>query len=781
MKFGLGQSAPRVEDLRLLRGGGRYTDDINLEGQAHAILLRSPHAHARINSMDTTAARDAPGVLAVYIGVDIAAAGLGDMPCFAAKAVALTRPDGTAMFQPSRPALVRDKVAFVGDYVAFVVAESRAQARDAAELIEIDYESLPVNVDTARAIEAGTPGLWDDCADNICFRMEQGDKATTDAAFESASHVTTLALPMPRVAINPMEPRAAIGAYDRFEDRYTLTSGNQFPHDIRAWLSGEVLGVPESHVRIVSPDMGGSFGLRANIFPEFPLVLLAAKQLDRPVKWTNERSDGILDEQARDMTMQVELALDAGGLFTGLRVRCLANMGAYLSNFGPLPAFGNIGGVAGVYMTPAIHAEITGVFTNTSPTGPYRGAGRPEATSAIEQAIDLAARELGLDRVELRRRNIIPSSAMPYQTPLSYNYDCGEFEANMDRALEMADAGGFEARRAAAKAEGRLLGLGIANAVEQAAGMFDEGGEIRFDRQGNATILMGTHSHGQGHETVFRQLLADKLGLDFESVRYVQGDTDLIAYGHGTGGSRVSGLGGGALLGASVKIIDKGRAIAAHALEAPEQDIEFTEGSFTVAGTDKSLDLKEIAGMAFQPAMLPPGMESGLTGFATFKAPGPTFPNACHVAEIEIDPETGVTKILRYVAVDDVGTVMNPLLLKGQLHGGIVQGAGQILGEQVQWDESGQVLSGSFMDYAMPRADDMVFFEIETNPVPSPRNPLGIKGAGEAGTVGAVACLTSAIIDALAPFGITELEMPATPERVWRAMKDSTYPVTSAK
>ena len=773
MKFGLGQSAPRVEDLRLLRGGGRYTDDINLEGQAHAYLLRSPHAHARIRSIDPSAARAAPSVLAVYTGADIAAAGLGDMPCFAAKAVPLKRPDGSAMFLPSRPALVRDKVAFVGDPVAFVVAESQAQARDAAELIDVDYESLPVNALTARAVEAGAPVLWEGCPDNICFRHVLGDKAATDAAIAGAAHVTRLELPMPRVAINPMEPRAALGSYDRFEDRYTLTSGNQFPHDIRGWLAESVLGVPESRVRIVSPDMGGSFGLRANIFPEFPLVLLAAKQLGRPVKWTNERSDGMLEEQARDMTMGVELALDANGKFTGLRVKCLANMGAYLANFGPLPAFGNIGGVAGVYMTPAIHAEITGVFTNTSPTGPYRGAGRPEATSAIEQAIDLAARELDLDRVELRRRNIIPPSAMPYQTPLTYNYDCGEFEANMDRALEMADSDDFEARRAAAKAQGMLRGLGIANAVEQAAGMFDEGGEIRFDRQGNATILMGTHSHGQGHETVFRQLLADKLGLEFEAMRYVQGDTDLVNYGHGTGGSRVSGLGGGALLGASIKIIDKGRAIAAHALEAPEQDIEFAEGRFTVAGTDRSLGLKEVAAMAFQPAMLPPGMESGLTGFATFKAPGPTFPNATHVAEVEIDPETGVTRILRYVAVDDVGTVMNPLLLKGQLHGGIVQGAGQILGEEIQWDESGQVLSGSFMDYVMPRADDMPFFEIEARGVPSPRNPLGIKGAGEAGTVGAVACLTSAIIDALSPLGITEMDMPATPERVWRAIRAS--------
>ncbi|MDA1100116.1 MAG: xanthine dehydrogenase family protein molybdopterin-binding subunit [Proteobacteria bacterium] len=773
MKFGLGQAAPRVEDPRFLKGGGRYTDDINLAGQAWSCMLRSPHAHARIRSMDVEAARAAPGVLAVFTGTDVAAAGLGGMPCLAAKAVPLKRPDGAPLFLPPRPALVRDKVAFVGDYVAFVVAESRSQAYDAAELIEVDYAPLPLNVRTADAIRDGAPAVWEECPDNICFRLELGDKKAVECAFEAADHITRLELPMARVAINPMEPRAALGAYDPYEERYTLYSGNQFPHDMRNWLSESVLGVAESRLRIVSPDMGGSFGLRANVFPELPLVLWAAKKLNRPVKWTNERSDGILDEQARDMIMAVELALDETGRFLALRVRCLANMGAYLSNFGPLPAFGNLGGVAGVYLTPAIHAEVLGVFTNTSPTGPYRGAGRPEATSTIEQVIDLAARELGIDRIELRRRNIIPPTAMPFQTGLTYNYDCGEFERNMDRALVMADAPGFEARRAKARADGRLRGLGLANAIEQAAGMFDEGGEIRFDRQGHATILMGTHSHGQGHETVFRQLLSDKLGLDFAAMRYVQGDTDLVGYGHGTGGSRVSGLGSGALLGAAEKIIDKGRLIAAHSLEAPEVDIDFVAGRFAVAGTDRSLSLTEIAAIAFEPALLPPGMESGLQGFATFKAPAPTFPNACHVAEVEIDPETGVFRILRYVAVDDVGTVMNPALLKGQLHGGIAQGAGLILGEQVLWDDAGQVITGSFMDYTMPRADDVPSFEIETNPVPSPRNPLGIKGAGEAGTVGAVACLTSAILDALAPLGIRALEMPATPERIWRAIRNA--------
>jgi carbon-monoxide dehydrogenase large subunit len=771
MKFGIGQSAPREEDKRFLQGGGRYTDDINLHGQAWSYLLRSPYAHARINSIDTKAARVAPGVLAVFTGEDIVNAGLGGMPCFAAKVVPLTRPDGDPMFQPHRPALVRDKVAFVGDYVAFVVAETRDQARDAAELIEVDYQPIAVNTDTRTALADDAPAVWQDCSDNICFSIEFGNKADTDKVFAGADHITRIELPMPRVAINAMEPRAALGEYDAFEDRYTLYSGNQFPHDIRSWLAEAVLGVPEAQVRIISPDMGGSFGLRASIFPEMPLVLLAARRLGRPVKWLNERSDGILDEQARDFAMEAELAMDTEGRFLGLRVDVAANMGAYLSNFGPLPSFGNIGGVAGVYTTAAMHARVTGVFTNTSPTGPYRGAGRPEATSLIEQIIDRAARETGIDRVELRRRNIIPPTAMPYQTPLTYNYDCGEFEQNMDRALEMADAAGFESRRTESAAAGRLRGLGIANAIEQSAGLFDEGGEIRFDRQGNATVLMGTHSHGQGHETVFKQLISERLGLDFEAIRYVQGDTDLVGYGHGTGGSRVSGLGSAALMGAAEKIIDKGRLIASHTLEAAAQDIEFEAGQFIVAGTDRSLNIREVAAIAFETALMPAGMDSGLTGFSTFKAPAPTFPNACHVVEIEIEPDTGACRILRYVAVDDVGTVLNPLLLKGQLHGGIVQGAGMVRGEEIRWDEEGQVLSGSFMDYVMPRAHEFPFFEIETNSVPSPRNPLGVKGAGEAGTVGALACLTSALLDALAPLGINDLPMPASPERLWRTIR----------
>ena len=768
MRFALGQSAPRTEDLRLLRGGGRYTDDINLPGQAASFMLRSPVAHARIRSIDTSAAAAAPGVLAVYTGADVTA--LGGTPCFAPKLVPLTRPDGSPLYEPKRPMLAEDKVAFAGDYVAFVVAETRAQAKDAAELIEVDYEDLPPVVEISDALTPDGPVLWDDCPKNICFTLEQGDRAATDAAFAAADHVSSVEIPFARVAINPMEPRAAVGEYNPFEDRYTLHAGNQFPHDIRSWLAGGVLNVPESKLRIVSPDMGGSFGLRSTCFPELGLTVWAAKQLGLPVKWVNERSEGILEEHARDFTATVELALDRDGTFLGLRMKKQASVGAYLSNFGPLPAFGNLGGVAGVYRTPAIYVDVTGVFTNSAPTNPYRGAGRPEATFAVERVIDQAALEMGIDKVELRRRNIIAPDAFPYQTPLSYNYDSGEFERNMDRALEMADAAGFDARREAAKSAGKLRGLGIANAIEQAAGMFDEGGEIRIDQQGYVTILMGTHSHGQGHETVFKQLVSEKFDIDFERIRYVQGDTDMVAYGHGTGGSRVSGLGGAALTGAADKIIEKGKRIAAHNLEAAEADIEFSQGRFAIAGTDRGLDLTEIAALAFNHAMLPPGMESGLNGFDTFKSPGPTFPNACHVSEVEIDPDTGVIRVLRYVAVDDVGTVMNPLLLKGQLHGGIVQGIAQITGEQVVMDGTGQVMTGSFMDYQMPRADEFPELEIETHAVPSPRNPLGIKGAGEAGTVGAVACLASAVLDALASAGVSDVAFPATPEVVWRAL-----------
>ncbi len=771
----MGQPVPRVEDARLLTGGGRFTDDINLWRQAYAQILHSPYASARIASIDVAGARAAPGVIGVFTGADLAADGLGDLPCLLPFLLPMKRPDGAPMYVPPRPAMVRDRVRFVGDFVALVVAETDAQAKDALEHIAVDYEELPVVTGGVDALEDGAVSVWDECPDNICLLHNVGDKEAVEAGFAKADHVTSLTVPISRIAMNPMEPRAALGAYDPSEDRYTLYSGTQNPHDIRRFLAVNVLGVAETSLRVVSPDMGGAFGMRSNTFPEMALVLWAAKKVGRPVKWTGERGETFLtDDHGRDCVMNVELALDKDGIFLALRTRNIANYGAYLSFFGPFPSFGNLGSIAGVYRTPAICAEVHGVFTNTPPIGPYRGAGRPEAALAMEQIIDLAAREMGIDRIELRRRNIIPPDALPFQTGLVFKYDCGEFERNMDRAMEIGDYAGFAARRLESEAAGRLRGIGVANAIEQSAGLFDELAEIRFTPNGDVTVMMGTHSHGQGHETVFRQLLADKLGLECEQIRYVQGDTDQVAHGHGTFGSRTSGLGGAALARAADVLIAKGTLIAAHQMEAAAADVAFADGAFAIAGTDRSIGLGEVARLAFMPAQLPPDLESGFWATSTFAPSGPTFPNGCHVCEVEIDPETGLVEVTRYSVVDDVGTVMNPMLLKGQLHGGIVQGLGQILLENLVLDpESGQLVTGSFMDYAMPRAGDVPFMEIETNEIPTATNPLGIKGAGEAGCVGAMPCVMNAVIDALAPLGIREFEMPASPERVWRAIHEA--------
>ena len=775
MKFGMGQGVPRVEDPRLLRGRGRYTDDINLPGQAHGAILYSPHAAARIRSIDTSEALAMPGVIAVLTGADAAADGLGLLPCLVKQMLPLFRPDGSPMFDPGRPVLAADHVRFVGDYVAFVIAESLAQARDAVEQIDVDYEERDAVTATGTAQAGGAPAVWDECPDNVCFQQRMGDFETVDAVFAKADHVVRHAIPVTRIAQNPMEPRAALGSYDDGDGRYTLHSGTQNPHDVRRALAQEVFGVPETAIRVVSPDMGGGFGLRGGIAPEMALVLWAAKRVGRPVKWTGDRSAAFLtDDHGRDALMSVELALDKDGTFLALKVESIASMGAYLTFFGPFPAFGNIGTVAGVYRTPAIAADITAVYTNMTPIGPYRGAGRPEASLAIELTIDKAARELGIDRVELRRRNIIPPDAMPFQTGLMFVYDCGEFERNMDRALELADRDGFDARRAEAAARGKLRGLGIANAIEQAAGLFEEAADIRFDPSGGVTVVVGTHSHGQGHETVFRQLLADTLGLAPEEIRYVQGDTDQVPHGHGTFGSRSAALAGSALVRASDRLIEKGKQIAAHKLEAAADDMVFEAGVFSIAGTDRSMRLQDVARASFAAKDLPEGMDTGLAGGATFVHPAPTFPNGCHVSEVEIDPDTGTIDILRYLLVDDVGTVMNPMLLKGQMHGGVVQGIGQILFEQVVHDpDSGQLMTGSFMDYTMPRADDLSMIEVETHAVPTAVNPLGVKGAGEAGCVGSMPCLMSAILDALGPAGVTDLDMPATPERVWRALQDA--------
>ncbi|HEX7969168.1 MAG TPA: xanthine dehydrogenase family protein molybdopterin-binding subunit, partial [Stellaceae bacterium] len=672
-----------------------------------------------------------------------------------------------------------DRVHHVGQPVVAVVAESIAAAKDAAELVEIDWEMLPSVTDTAAAAAGGAPAVWDEVPDNMCFVHSVGDKAAVDVAFSRATHVVKERFHINRVAVNPLEGRTALGVYDMSDGRYTLYAGLQAPHVMRLELASNIFKLPADRLRLISPDVGGGFGMKGSAYPELALVLWAARKIERPVKWIAERSEAfIADHHARDNVSTVELALDDNGKFLALRVGTIANLGAYLASMGVHVATNNVGGLAGTYTTPCIHVVVTGVFSNTNATCPYRGAGRPEASYCIERIIDIAARQAGIDPVELRRRNMIPAAAMPYKTGLTYTYDSGEFEKTMDMALDLADWKGVEARRAAARARGKLYGAGVASVIEIAGGPADfpleEAIEIRFDATGHATVLAGTHSHGQGHETMYRQFAGHVLGLPPERVRLAYGDTDLVFHGRGTFGSRSASVGGAAFLAAANKIIEKGKLIAGHLLEASALDIEFRDGRFTVAGTDRSIDLVEVAKTAFLSQRLPRGMELGLDAQAVVTPPGPTFPNGFHVCEVEIDPDTGVAEIVRYAVADDVGRVVNPLLLKGQIHGGIAQGAGQALFETMVYDEgSGQLLTGSFMDYCMPRADDLPLFAVVSNEVPARTNPLGIKGAGEAGTVGALPAVMNAVNDALASLGIRHFDMPATPERLWRAIREA--------
>jgi aerobic carbon-monoxide dehydrogenase large subunit len=774
-EFDLGRAVPRTEDFKLLRGRGRYTDDIVLPRQCHLHVLRSPHAAARIRAMDTRAACAAPGVLLVLTGADAARDGLGTF----ASRVQRKRADGSPNFVPPYRMLALDRVHHVGQPVAAIVAESIAAAKDAAELVEIDWETLPSVTDTAAAAAGGAPAVWDEVPDNVCFIHSVGDQAAVDAAFRRAKHVVKERFCINRVAVNPLEGRTALGVYDASDGRYTLYAGLQSPHVMRLELASNVFKLPANQLHLISPDVGGGFGMKGSAHPELALVLWAAKKLERPVKWIAERSESfVADHHARDNVSTVELALDGDGKFLALRVATVANLGAYLASMGVHVATNNLGGLAGTYTTPAIHVTVTGVFSNTNPTCPYRGAGRPEASYCIERTIDIAARQTGIDPIALRRRNMIPPTAMPYKTGLTFTYDSGEFEKTMDMALERADRAGLATRREAARAGGKLYGAGVASVIEMAGGPaeipLEEAIEIRFDATGNATVLAGTHSHGQGHETMYRQFAGHILGLAPERMRLVYGDTDLVFHGRGTFGSRSASAGGAAFLGAAGKIIEKGKLIAGHLLEASALDIEFTDGRFSVAGTDRSIDLIEVAKASFLAARMPRGMELGLDARAVVTPPGPTFPNGCHVCEVEIDPDTGIARLVHYTVVDDVGRVVNPLMLKGQIHGGIAQGAGQALLENMVYDpKSGQLLTGSFMDYGLPRADDLPVFEVASNEVPSKNNPLGIKGAGEAGTVGALSAVMNAVNDALAPLGIRHFDMPATPERLWRAIRDA--------
>ena len=766
-EFAIGQGVSRFEDPRLLRGGGRYTDDIKLPGMAHGVVLRSPHAHAKIKTIDTRKAKAASGVLAVLTSDDIKAAGYSDLPAHAG----LTRRDGSPMYRPRYPILAEERVRWVGDCVAFVVAETVAQAMDAAELIKVNYEPLPAITSTAEATQPDAPRVWDDCPDNIGFTALFGDKAAVDAGFAKAVHVARHRFVINRVTAASMEPRGAVGDYNAPDRHYTLYTPMQRPHVARSQLS-KLINVPEPRLRLVTGDTGGSFGMKSPIFNELPLVLLASKLTGRPVKWISTRTEAFLsDAQGRDHVTEAELALDKDGIFLAMRVKIVAAIGAYMQH--SMPAFMmNAGSLAGVYRTPAIHADISGIFTNTNPVRPYRGNGRPEMAFVIERMVDLAAAEMRIDPAELRRRNYIPADAMPFKTGLTFTYDSGAFEKNMDLALELAEVKTLESRKADARKRGKLLGFGISNTIERAAAPGLEGAEVRFDRSGTVTLFSGSNNQGQGHETVFKQLVCDRLGLDPNDANYVQGDTDEVFFGEGTGGSRSATMAGSAFHNATEKVIGKARVIAAHMLQVDGSDLKFEDGVFSTPKTNRTLSIKEIARDSLDPAKLPKGMEPGLSATAIYSAPVNNYPNGCHICEVEIDRETGKTDIVRYSVVDDVGTMLNPMLLHGQIHGGVAQGAGQALMEDIHFDAEGQLVTASFQDYAMPRAHDFCAMAVESNPVPTKTNPLGVKGAGEAGCVGALSAVTNAVVDALSEFGVRHMEMPATPERVWRAMQN---------
>ena len=771
-QFGIGQPIRRVEDRRFLTGSGRYLDDIVRPRQAHATILRSSHAHAGIRTIDASAALSAPGVVAVLTGEDLTRDGIGTIPCVSA----VTNRDGSPMTMPPWPALVRDRVRHVGDAVALVIAETAAQARDAAELIQIDYETLPAVVETGKALGPGQPSVWDEHPGNLCFDWEIGDRAAVERAAASARHRVSLTLINNRVVANSIEPRGALGEYDPGEDSYTLWSSTQGSHFLRNLLAEHVFRIPENRIRVVTQDVGGGFGMKLFLYPEHVLVLWAAKKIGRPVKWVADRSEAFVsDTQGRDNVTRLDLALDGNFRFLALSVELTANMGAYLSNFAPeIPTAS--GGVmySGVYAFPAIHVAVRGVYTNTVPVDAYRGAGRPEAAYAIERLIDCAARRLGIDADELRRRNFIRPEVMPHTTPLGLTYDSGDFARNLDDALAAADAPGFAARREEARTRSRYRGLGHAVYIEQSGFPPDEFAEARFDPSGTLTLLMGTQSSGQGHQTAYAQLAAEKLGLPLDKIRVLQGDTAVIGFGRGTGGSRSLPVGGAALVHAADKLIDKGKKIAAHMLEVAEADIGFADGIFTIAGTDRSVTIDAVARAAFNPGELPPGLEPGFAESGHFTPPAPTFPNGCHVCEVEIEPETGLIEIVRYLVVDDFGTVINPLLLAGQVHGGIAQGVGQAMLERTVYDpESGQLLTGNLTDYAVPHADTLPRIEFSYNIVPCRTNPLGVKGAGEAGAIGAPPALVNAVVDAVAELGIDHLDMPLTPQRLWRALRNA--------
>jgi carbon-monoxide dehydrogenase large subunit len=770
-KFGIGQAVRRVEDQRFLLGRGRYVDDITLPGMCHGVTVLSPHAHARIKRIDVSKAKTAPGVLCVLTGADAAA---DKLESFTAHLMPedFGAPKGHRTFQP---VLNAEKVRFVGDRVAFVVAETQAQARDAAELIEIDYEPLPALVDLEDAAKDGALKVWEDCPlGNVGFRLMFGNKEATDAAFAQAKHIVKLRVPTNRISPVAMEPRVAIGDYNPAEDFFTLYTASQNPHGVREEMA-HIFHMPENRVRVVSPDVGGGFGLKGGPFPDDALVLWAARRVSRPVKWLATRSESMLtDHCGREMVYYGELALDEHGKILALRARLLFQLGAYFVGAGLAAGAMSIRFIPEAYDFQTMHLMSQGLFTNTSQSGPYRGAGRPEAAYFMERLIEHAARQIGIDPAEIRRRNLIPPNKLPYATPTLWNYDSGEFQRLLDKCIELSDWKGFAARKKASEKNGKLRGRAVSYYIEF-GGIFNDRMDLRFNPDGTLTILAGTHSHGQGHATVFAQLANEWLGVPFESIRHVQGDTAEVGMGRGTYGARSAVVGGSALKGASDAIIAKGKMLAAAMMEADAADIEFKDGQYRVVGTDKAIAITDVAKAAYAPmGPLTNKFGVGLEASGSFSPEPPSHPNGCHVCELEVDPDTGEVRIDRYFVVDDLGRILNPMIVRGQIQGGVVQGIGQALIEHQVYDrQSGQLLSGSFMDYGMPRADMLPNVEAELEEVPCKTNPLGVKGIGESGTIGAPPTVINAIIDALAPLGVAAIDMPATPLRVWETIQQA--------
>jgi len=779
----IGQSIRRKEDQRFLTGAGQYTDDVNPSGHVHAYFLRSPHAHAKIRGIATAKAKAAPGVVAVFTGADLE--GVNGLPC----GWLITGTDGKPMNEPPHPVLARDKVRYVGDHVALVLAETPNEAKDAAELIEVDYDVLPAVVNCVDALKPGAPQIHSEAPGNKCYTWALGDKAAVDAAFAKAAHVTKLDIVNNRLIPNAIEPRAAVASYNRSDDSYTLYVANQNPHVERLLMTAFVLGLPEHKVRVIAPDVGGGFGSKIYLYAEETAMVWASKRVNRPIKWTAERSESFLsDAHGRDHVTHAELALDKEGKFLAMRVHTTAAMGAYLSTFAScIPTILYATLLAGQYTTPVIYAEVTAAFTNTAPVDAYRGAGRPEATYVVERLVHQAGVDLGLPQDEIRRRNFIRK--FPYQTPVALTYDTGNYDATLDEAKKIADVAGFPTRKAEAAKRGKLRGIGYASYIEACglapsniagalgarAGLF-EAGEVRVHPTGSVTVFTGSHSHGQGHETTFAQVVAARLGVPVENVDVVHGDTGRVPFGMGTYGSRSLAVGGTAIVKALDKIVAKGKKIAAHLLEAAETDIEFKDGKFTVAGTDRSKTFGEIALTAYVPHNYPlDKLEPGLDETAFYDPTNFTYPAGTHICEVEVDPETGVVSVVGFTACDDFGNIVNPMIVEGQVHGGVAQGIGQALLENCVYDaESGQLLTGSYMDYAMPRADDLPSFKVGTKVTPCTHNPLGVKGCGEAGAIGAPAAMMNAVHDALAAAGVKYLDMPASPHRVWQAIRSAT-------